>query len=324
MGHYQHLTTDERERIMILHAQGLSKRTIGKELNRSHTTISRELGRNHRFNGSYSAAWASKKYCKRRRRCHKKLIMGNKVIANYVIERLNLKWTPEQIAGRAKKDNCPFSFSFSTIYRAIDKHLLPFSPKQMRFKGVVNRKRKPDDKRGKMQGITGIDKRPKIANKRKRVGDWESDTVFGVRKTGAIGTHVDRKTGYLVAFKLKGLTSAEFVERTVEAFKQVPPEYHKTFTVDHGKEFTKHRDLARLLNMPVYFCNPCSPWQRGTNENTNGLLRQFFPKRTSFASITDEVLEYVVTLINQRPRKRLGWKTPAEVFYQGLAPKWCT
>ena len=324
MGHYQHLTTDERERIMVLNAQGLSKRTIGKELNRSHSTISRELNRNHRFNGSYSAAWALKKYQKRRRRCHKKLIMSNKDIANYVIERLQLKWTPEQIAGRAKKDKCPFYFSFSTIYRAIDKRLLLFSPKQMRFKGIVNRKRKPDDKRGKMQGITSIDKRPAIANNRKRRGDWESDSVLGTRRTGAIGTHVDRKTGYLVAFKLEGLSSTEYVERTVEAFKQIPQKYRKTFTVDHGKEFTNHRDLARFLNMPVYFCDPCSPWQRGTNENTNGLLRQFFPKKTSFASITDEVLECVVALINQRPRKRLGWKTPAEVFFNGLAPKWCT
>lgn len=314
MGHYKHLTTEERECIMVLHSHGLSERKIALKLERSHSTISRELKRNSKANATYSADWACKLYHKRRKLCHKKLLMQNLEVADYINERLKLKWTPEQIAGRAKKDNFPILFSFATIYRAIDKKLLAITPKQMRFKGVVNRKRRSDDGRGKMHGITRISERPACINNRERIGDWESDTILGKRTTGAIGTHVDRKTGFLVAFKLNGQGSAEYVAATIEAFKAVPKKFHKTFTADRGKEFTNHRDLTEALKMPFYFCDPFSSWQRGTNENTNGLIRQFFPKKTSFAHITNEILEHVVTLINNRPRKRLGWNTPAEVF----------
>jgi IS30 family transposase len=242
------------------------------------------------------------------------LIFADKDIAKYVEERILKQWTPEEIAGRVALDKHRVTFSYVTIYRAIERRVLPYSlKKELRFKSQYKR-HKTDDKRGKMQGITSIQYRPAEVEKRERIGDWESDTILGQRKTGAIGTHVERKTGYLIAFKLESCTSEEFNAATIRAFERIPEEYRRTFTVDRGKEFTLHRELAEALGAKIYFCDPYSPWQRGTNENTNGLLRQFFPKKTSFALIADEDVERAVTLLNNRPRKRLGWLTPAEVF----------
>jgi IS30 family transposase len=316
MSHYQHLTTGEREKAMVWQGQGCSIRKIAGEINRSPSTISRELRRNSRADGTYSAEYATKKYRKRRKACAPKHIMSNPIVAEYVTERLLLKWTPEQIAGRAKLEGFPVRFSFVTIYRAIDGRVLPYAlKKEMRFKSKYKRhKAGGDDKRREMQGIKSIHDRPAGANDRSELGHWESDTVLGMRKTGAIATHVDRKTGFLVAAKLQSGSSSEYMAATISAFANIPRRARKTFTVDRGKEFTDHEELKTKLEMPVFFCDPYSPWQRGTNENTNGLLRQFFPKKTSFASISDDILALAVTQINNRPRKRLAWSSPAELF----------
>lgn len=314
MGHYQHLTTEQRENIMVLVGQGLSIRATARIVGCSASTLSRELRRNCKADGTYSASYAAKAYKKRRKRCRKPHIMSNPEAAAYVIERLQRRWTPEQIAGRARLEKFPVSFSFATIYRAIDQRILPYALKKlMRFK-CKYKKHKSNDKRGVMQDILSIHERPASVETRKRIGHWESDTVLGQRKTGAIGTHVERKTGFLIAFKLDSGTSEEFTARTISCFATLPPKVRKSFTVDRGKEFTLHEHLSEALEMPVYFCDPYCPWQRATNENTNGLLRQFYPKKTSFASISDEDLAHTASLINNRPRKRLGWRSPAELF----------
>lgn len=318
MSHYRHLTTEEREHAMLLLAEGCSLRATALKLQRAASTLSREVARNSKADRSYRASYANNQYRKRRKRCGRKLIFANQEAAKYVRKYILEKWTPEEIAGRARLENYPITFSCVTIYRAIDRHVLPYwLKKEMRFKSQY-KKHRTDDKRGKMQGITGIHERPASAQRRRTIGHWESDTVLGQRRTGAIGTHVERKTGYLIAFKLNSGTSEEFNDATEKAFSNIPGKYRKSFTVDRGKEFTLHRELAEALKARVYFCDPYSPWQRGTNENTNGLLRQFFPKKTSFALITDEDLEHVVTLLNNRPRKRLGWLTPAEVFLKNI------
>ena len=139
-----------------------------------------------------------------------------------------------------------------------------------------------------------------------------------MRKTGCFGTHVERKTGYLIAFYLPDRKDHIFNIATAKAFEKLPKQLTKSFTVDNGKEFMHHKELAKATNMDVYFCDPYSPWQRGTNENTNGLLRQFFPKGTSFAGITQEQLTYVVQPINDRPRKRFWFKTPNEMITLAL------
>lgn len=176
-----------------------------------------------------------------------------------------------------------------------------------------------EDKRGKIPNTVSIHKRPAGAENRSSFGHWESDTVLGQRKTGCFGTHVERKSGFLIAFKIPDRQNNAFNKATTAAFENVPEALKKSFTVDNGKEFAAHIELARSTGMKVFFCDPYSPWQRGTNENTNGLLRQFFPKGTSFENVSDEELQAVVNFINNRPRKRLGVRTPAEVLVKFVA-----
>lgn len=314
MCHYSHFTTEEREMSRVLKAQGLSIRAIAKRLNRSPSTVSREFRRNCYANGTYAAHHADKLYQKRRKNCGRKQKLQSGAVRDYVLEKMNLRWSPEQIAGRARLDKEPFSISFPTIYRAIDSGVLPPQLKKiMRFKWK-HKKCKGEDKRGKIPDTTPISERPAGAENRTRFGHWESDTVLGMRKTGCFGTHVERKSGYLIAFRIDDRQDKAFNKATIEAFSSVPDKLKKSFTVDNGKEFAAHKELADATGMKVYFCDPYSPWHRATNENTNGLIRQFFPKGTSFADITDDDLQYVVDLINNRPRKRLNFLSPFEVL----------
>lgn len=314
MNHYTHLTIEEREKTRVLLERGLSIGAIGLALNRSKSTISREIARNSYKDGRYIAHHAQAISRKRKKNCGRKPILLEEKTRDYVIKRMELRWTPEQIAQRAKLENQLFSFSYATIYRAVDNGVLPKQLRKiMRFKRK-NKKPKGNDKRGKIWDTTSIHDRPATANDRSELGHWESDTVLGMRKTGCLGTHVERKTGFLVAFYLPDRKDKIFNEATISAFQNMPSVLKKSFTVDNGKEFTHHKELSEKTEMDCYFCDPYSPWQRGTNENTNGLLRQFFPKGTSFAHITTELLQAVVLLINNRPRKRLGYKTPFEAI----------
>ena len=323
MNRYTHFTIEEREKARCLLEQGSSIRAIARILDRSPSSVSREFKRNCYKNGSYAAHHAQKLYSKRKKRCGKTPKLFDEIIKSYVLERMELRWTPEQICERAKLENQRFSLSYTTIYRAIDNGVLPRQTKKiMRFKWKY-KKRKTTDKRGIIQNTTSIHDRPKSVNDRDEAGHWESDTVLGKRKTGCFGTHVERVSGYLVAFYLTDRKDKIFNRATVNAFEKFPTSVKKSFTVDNGKEFTHHQELADQTKMSVYFCDPHSPWQRGTNENTNGLLRQFFPKGTSLADVSNEELNYVVNLINNRPRKRLGWKTPTEVF-NSILLKCCT
>ena len=314
MCHYTHFTTEEREKSRVWKAQGLSIRAIARELGRSPSSVSREFRRNCYANGNYAAHHADKLYRKRRENCGRKAKLLDDTIRDYVMEKMNLRWSPEQIAGRAKRDKEPFSISFPTIYRAIDSGILPPQLKKiMRFKWK-HKKCKGTDRREKIPNATPISERSAGAENRSRYGHWESDTVLGMRKTGCFGTHVERKSGYLVAFRIDDRQDNAFNHATIKAFSSIPEKLKKSFTVDNGKEFAAHKALAEATGMKVFFCDPYSPWQRGTNENTNGLLRQFFPKGTSFANVSDDDLQHVVVLINNRPRKRLNFLTPFEVL----------
>jgi len=324
MNRYTHLTIEEREKARVLKEQGFKIRAIGRILNRSASTLSREFKRNRYKNGEYAAHHAQKLYEKRKRRCGRKPKLYDGKIKAYVLQGLLKRWTPEQIAGRAKLENQPFSLSFVTIYRAIDNGVLPKQLKKiMRFKWKYKKKKVGEERRGKIPDTISIHVRPKAANDRTEPGHWESDTVLGKRRTGCLGTHVERMTGVLVAFYLSDRKDNAFNAATVKAFENMPSQIKKSFTTDNGKEFAHHRELSQETGMNIYFCDPHSPWQRGTNENTNGLLRQFFPKGTSLSKVSEEELNAVINLINNRPRKRLGFKTPIETL-NSILHKCCT
>ena len=318
MSHYTHFTTEERELSRVMRAQGFSDRAIARSLNRSNSSVSREFARNSREDGTYSANYADKQYTERRKNCGRKHTLEDEEIQKYVIEKLEQRWTPEQIAGRAKLEKQPFEISFTTIYRAIDSGILPKRLKKiMRFKWK-HKKCKGEDNRGKIPDTVSIHERPAGAENRSRFVHWESDTVLGKRGTGCIATHVERKSGYLIAVKIPDRQDKAFTIATIAAFAKISEKLKKSFTVDNGKEFAAHKELAAGTGMKVFFCDPYSPWQRGTNENTNGLLRQFFLKGTSFDDLSDDQLQAVVDLINNRLRKRLGFRSPAELLLNFL------
>jgi IS30 family transposase len=196
---------------------------------------------------------------------------------------------------------------------------LPKSLKKvLRFKGRRRKPKNEEEKRGKLLDTTSIHDRPECVETRSRIGDWESDTVHGKRNTGAFATHVDRKSGFLLTSKLDAATSEAFSASTIQVFGALPQAARCSLTADRGKEFSQHLSLSSSLGMPVFFCDPSSPWQRGSNENTNGLLRQFFPKGSSFATVSHTDLASATDLINDRPRKRLNWLSPRDVFFDSL------
>jgi len=159
-----------------------------------------------------------------------------------------------------------------------------------------------------------IARRPAVVNRRSRFGDWEGDTILGLGRLSAIVTHVERKSGYLLAAKLDACKSKEVNRASKRLFGKLPDRLRKTLTLDNGKEFSSHEELSRVTGLKIYFAKPYAAWQRGTNENTNGLLRQFFPKRTDLRNVSQHQIAHAVRLINNRPRKRLGYRTPNEVL----------
>lgn len=315
MSRYRHFTIDERESLLGYLKQGKKNCEIAKLLNRSPSTISRELHRNARSRSNYSAIKAQKAYEHRRKHSVRKCKLAEQTFAEKVSELLANAWSPEQISNRLRYEHNAIQISTSTIYRGLKRGLLDGElRKKLRIKGKRRHGGRKKSKCGHLDIEYTIHDRPKSAESRRTIGHWESDTVRGAKWTGCIATHVERASRYAVLCKIPNRTADAFTQATVEAFLRIPKRKRRSFCVDHGKEFANHREILQNLNCKVYFADPHAPWQRGTNENFNGLLRQFFPKRTSFAEVTQDDVDAVAKLLNRRPRRCLGWKTPEEVF----------
>ena len=313
---YKHITINERCCIANFLELGWSIRKIAKHLNRNASTISREIRRNS-FNRKYLAHIANETYLNNRMNCGAKGKSSNHKLIEYIENSLNKTWSPEQIAGRLRieyKDNKSMKIGFKTIYRWIYKKII--------VKGDVNKLRrkgkslKPKETRGKFNIGKSIKNRPKDIRKRESLGHWELDTVVSSRgkSKACLSTFVERKSRYLIAQVMENRKSTTFNFHCFKAFEPISSNLVKTFTVDRGKEFAGYNEIEKKLNIDVYFADPYSSWQRGTNENTNGLLREFYPKKFNFSMITQDELDIVVKIINNRPRKCIGYKTPAEVF----------
>ena len=316
MSHYHHLTIEQRENLLVCVNQGKNNAEIAAEIHCSESTVSREIRRNSASRQEYSAIKAQRAYEKRRKNSVRKPILADPKAVQTVSNLLEMAWSPEQISNRLKYEHNQLKISTSTIYRALDAGLLDEKLcKKLRIKGRLRHGGRKKSKCGHLDIEYSIHDRPKSADKRKTIGHWESDTVRGSKWTGCIATHVERKSQYSVLCKIPNRTAEVFTQATIQAFQNIPKGKCKSFCADHGKEFSDYRKIQIELNCKVYFADPHAPWQRGTNENFNGLLRQFFPKRTSFAEVTQKDVEAVMVLLNRRPRKSLGWKTPEEVFF---------
>jgi IS30 family transposase len=313
---YKHLRPEEREVLSQMLAAGSSCTSIAKQLGRHRTTISRELRRNG-VRGMYLAVDAQQVAERRRRMARAKSRKLNRPEnLAYVQERLRQCWSPDQIAGRSRRefpDNPERICSHQTIYSwlARDDH---------RRRWIVYlRHYRRKHRRTKSAGHVdrALEKRPAIVNERGRFGDWEGDTIIGSgRHGGALVSMVERKSGYLALLPVPSKHAKKVRQAMCGRLQQVPPELRQTMTLDNGSEFAEYEQLESTLEMEVFFTDPHAPWQKGTNENTNGLTRQFFPKGTDFNKVSRYKVARTENLLNDRPRKRLNYQTPNEVFAQ--------
>ncbi len=315
-----HLTIEERDRIAQLKQQGADQKEIARALNRSPSTISRELRRN-RTGGEYFAAQAQERA--RRRRPERPITrkMDNPEINQTVRLGVTRYWSPEQIAGRLKLDDPDGEgrVTARTIYSWIqrDEH-------REHWQSFLRRRGKRPFRRRKQAGIGApIEQRPKVIEERLRLGDFEGDTVLGPAGTGGLATLVDRKSRYTIIAKIRCKDADHVHQKIKERLKQLHEERRHSITFDNGTEFARCHRLEKHLGMELYFAEPGCPHQRGTNENTNGLIRQYFPKGTDFRDVTHYEVREVEHLLNDRPRACLGYRTPTEVFFENSPSKNC-
>lgn len=319
---YNHLTKEIRIKFSALLMTGLSLRQVAKLLGVHHTTLSRELRRNkptsnvfkYRPDDAYRKAKLRRLTANQRFR---KITPGSK-LERLIINMISInKWAPEQIAGWLKTYRRSLYVCAQTIYDWIYKFRKDLIIYLHCQKGKYRRTRQAKlrkDKRLELASVRNIANRPKHIDHRKTYGHWEGDTVHGKGKSGYIATFVERKSGYLMARVIHNCTSSSFATACDECFRIIPSNYCKTLTLDNGPEMKFAEAIERRTNANVYYANPYHSWERGTNENTNGLLRYFFPKKSSFATLTQKELDQAVHLLNTRPRKRLNWRTPEQML----------
>lgn len=318
---YQHLNINERCCIFNFLNNGMTIRQIGKLLDRSPSTIAREIKRNktnHKNkHGIYLPNIAQNLYNNRRMRCNRSRIDDEDVI-NYINEKISIYWSPEQISNR-RTDQIKKLPSTSTIYRMIHrKQLNKIQMINLRRQGKFKR---PAEKRGKFNdGGRTLKKRPKEIFKRDELGHWEGDTVESGRidhkrkSKYCFVTLVERKSRMYIAILVPDRTSANVTPAIIKAMSAFPRDLVKTITFDRGKEFSGYEEIEKVLNCQTYFCDPYCAWQKGTNENTNGLLREYYPKGMNLSEVEINDLNTKLELMNNRPRKCLNFKTPKEVI----------
>lgn len=312
----QHITNAERDLLAKYQAEGKSIRLIARLLGRSHSTIVREIQRNGTSLG-YSAIAASGTAYMRIHVSHHRHPLKDPRTYAYVLEKLRWGWSPEQIAGRLKKESGRSLLHHETIYRYIyskdakEKRLWQYLPWHHGKRHVwFGRK----SHRGQIPNKVSIHDRPEEIETRQVVGHWEGDSIVGKGKRSGLHTEVERTTRYTQAILLPNLTSEETLNAQQIIFSSLPHHLCKSITLDNGLEFAKHEEFTQSLTIPVYFADPYSSYQRGTNEHHNGILRRYFPKGTDFTTITQHDVDEVVEEINAKPRKCLQWDTPTEQF----------
>lgn len=332
-GKYKQLTNAEREEISRWLANKRAPGAIAKHLGRSRSTISREIKRNSGKTG-YRAFGASRraKEAAASRRKGKSKLSKNKRLHDYVLKSLKKEWSPEEISERIKIEyplDMTMRISHEAIYRYI--YVLPRGTlKQSLIKALRQERKyrrqqktgKTEEKRGKIANMLSIEERPAEVADRSVPGHWEGDLILGKYKRSALGTLVERTTRYTILVPLGNKKDAITVRHAfAKAFQSLPAALKKSMTYDQGKEMSEHQQFTIDTGIEVYFAHPGSPWERGTNENTNGLIRQYFPKGTDFSEISEEEITLVQSKLNDRPRKALNFCKPDEVINNLVALK---
>jgi IS30 family transposase len=321
------LTLAEREELSRSVAAGQSIRSVARRLGRAPSTLSREMMRNggqecYRASQADQAAWDRAhrpKSCK---------LVQNRALAHIVAGKLQWQWSPEQIAGWLKRTypgDENYQVSHETIYRslfiqargALKKELLQHLRRTRAMRRSLHHTQKTGD-HGRIVDAVSISERPVTVEDRAVPGHWEGDLLFGGRNS-QIATLVERNTRYVMLVKVAGKDTETVINALIENARKLPQELYKSLTWDRGKEMADHKRFTLATDIKVYFCDPQNPWQRGTNENTNGLLRQYFPKGANLSSYSQAKLNAVARRLNERPRKTLNYETPAERFGQSVA-----
>jgi len=315
---YKQLTYELRCQIYALNKIGLSQNKIARQLNVSQSTISRELSRNTGKRG-YRIKQAQSFADKRRLRAAKALKMTSELIA-LIDSKVCIEWSPEQISGWLK-EACNILISHETIYLHIwsDKRCGGQLFQHLRRKGKAYQSRSKDKQagRGYIKNRVSIDERPSIVEEKSRIGDWEIDLVIGKGHSGALVTVVERKTSFTVSMRVDDKSAKSVTAATIALLHPFKGAVF-TITADNGKEFAYHDVMTEHLTCGVYFADPYCSWQRGLNENTNGLLRQYWPKSTDFKKVSQSEVEDVIVKLNDRPRKKLNYKTPAKLMTEHM------
>jgi IS30 family transposase len=321
------LTLAEREEISRAVVAGRSIRSIAALLERSPSTISREIQRNG-GQGCYRAARADQAAWDRARRPKRCKLAQNRTLAHIVAGRLQLQWSPEQIAGWLKHTypcDETFHVSHETIYRtlfiqargALNKELLQHLRRTRGMRRSRHHTQKTDN-HGRIIDTVSISERPAAVEDRAVPGHWEGDLLFGSGNS-QIATLVERRSRYVMLVKTAGKDTETVINALIKNARKLPQELYKSLTWDRGKEMADHKRFTLATDIKVYFCDPQNPWQRGSNENTNGLLRQYFPKGTDISAYSQAQLNAVARRLNERPRKTLDYETPAQIFNQSVA-----
>lgn len=324
---YYRLSAGEREEISRMLAQGRSFREIARFLGRSVSTISKEVASGGVNRYTYRATRAHKRA---RRKAHKRKFGKRKIslfprIRRYVHSKLRLRWSPDEIAQKMREeypDDMTMRISPEAIYSYL--YVLPKGVLKKELLTCLRRERKRRHKRiehtdqpalrGKIQDMLSIEERPEEIADRIVPGHWEGDLLIGKNRQSALGSLVERTTRTTILVPLKNRTAQEVRKSFAKEAKKLPVHMRLSLTYDQGKEMAEHKLFTKDTQMQVYFAHPASPWERGTNENTNGIIRQFFPKGTDFSKISRREIKQVQHLLNGRPRKVLGYATPYEVF----------
>jgi IS30 family transposase len=316
------LSQTEREEISRGIATQLSMRTIAVLLSRSPSTISREINRNGGYD-HYRAVQAEQEAWKRTKRPKLCKLISNKQLSQIVAKKLRRQWSPQQIAGwlkRAYPGDEDYQVSHETIYRTLFIQTRGALKKELqqclRTKRIMRRSKHSSLKRqglGKIVNAISISKRPASVEDRAIPGHWEGDLIQGTNNT-FIATLVERHSRYVMLAKLKNKNTETVIAALIKQSKKLPKELYKSLTWGRGSELSAHQDFTVATNIQVYFCDPSSPWQRGSNENTNRLLRQYFPKGTDLSIHTQSKLSAVARQLNERPRKTLEYETPIQRF----------